>query len=94
MPVTLTESLIGLLREGMLLALVLAAPALAGALLAGVVMGLVGAVTQIDDPSVQLVPRVAGVAIALAIASPLIAKQLTDFAREVLALLPAVGAGG
>lgn len=94
MATTLTESLIGLLREGMLLALVLAAPALAGALLAGVVMGLVGAATQIDDPSVQLVPRVAGVATALAIASPLIARQLSAFAREVLALVPALGAGG
>ena len=94
MATTLTESLIGLLREGLLLALVLAAPALAGALLAGVVIGLVGAVTQIDDPAVGLVPRVAGVAIALAIASPLIASQLGAFARQVLALLPAAGAGG
>ena len=91
---TATESLIGLLREGLLLALVLAAPALAGALLAGVVLGLVGAATLIDDPSVPLVPRVAGVAIALAMASPLIAKQLVAFAREVLALIPALGAGG
>jgi flagellar biosynthesis protein FliQ len=85
-----TEALIGVLREALLLALVLAAPALAGALLAGIVMGLVGAVTQIQDPAVQLAPRVAGVAVALAIASPLIARPATGFAREVLALVAQV----
>lgn len=91
---TLTEALVGLLREGLLLALVLAAPALAGALVAGVVMGLVGAVTQMQDPSLQLVPRVAGVAIALVIASPLIARQILAFTAEVLAIVPSLGAGG
>jgi flagellar biosynthesis protein FliQ len=89
-----TEALVGMLRQGLLLALVLAAPALAGALVAGVVSGLVGAVTQMQDPSLQLVPRVAGVAIGLAIASPLIARQVTAFAREILALVPSLGAGG
>ena len=90
----MTGALIGLCREGLLLALALAAPALAGALLAGIVSGLIGAVTQIQDPGVQLVPRVAGVAIALVIASPMIAKQLTAFALKIFALIPAVGQGG
>lgn len=90
---TLTEALIGLLREGLLLALVLAAPALAGALVAGIVIGLVGAVTQIQDPAVQLVPRIAGVAVALAIASPLIARQAAAFAEEILRVVPSIGAG-
>jgi flagellar biosynthesis protein FliQ len=85
-----TELLVGVLREGLLLALVLAAPALAGALLAGVVTGLIGAATQIQDPSIQLVPRIAGVAVALAIASPLIARQIAAFGREILALIPQV----
>jgi flagellar biosynthesis protein FliQ len=84
------DLLVGLLREALLLALVLAAPALAGALLAGIVMGLIGAATQIQDPSVQLVPRIAGVAVALAIASPRIARQVTAFGREILALIPQV----
>jgi flagellar biosynthetic protein FliQ len=91
--VTTTEALVGLLREGLLLALALAAPALAGALIAGIVVGLIGAVTQVQDPSVQLVPRIAGVAVALAIASPVIAKQASAFAAHVLAVLPVIGAG-
>ncbi len=90
----MTEALVGVLREALLLALVLAAPALAGALIAGVVTGLIGVVTQIQDPAVQLVPRIAGVAAALAIASPLIAHQVSAFATHVLALIPTVGAGG
>lgn len=87
----MTEALVGMLREGLLLALVLAAPALAGALVAGVIVGLIGAVTQIQDPAVQLVPRVAGVAVALAIASPLIAHQVAAFGAHVFALIPTIG---
>lgn len=88
---TLTEALVSLLREGLLLALVLAAPALVGALAAGLVSTMVGAVTQVQDPSVQLVPRIAGVAVALAIASPLIARQAAAFGARVLAAVPALG---
>jgi flagellar biosynthetic protein FliQ len=86
-----TPALIGLCREALLLALVLAAPAVAGALIAGIVSGLVGAVTQVQDPSVQLVPRIAGVALALAIASPLIAHQTVAFATRAIAMIPAIG---
>jgi flagellar biosynthesis protein FliQ len=86
-----TGALVALGREALLLALVLAVPALAGALVAGIVSGLLGAVTQIQDPSVQLVPRVAGVALALALAAPLIARQIVAFATEVFAMMPALG---
>lgn len=89
----MTASLIAMCREALLLALLLATPALVGALLAGIVSGLIGAVTQIQDPSVQLVPRVAGVALALALASPLIARQAVAFANHALALIPALGHG-
>ena len=90
---TMTEALVGVLREGLLLALLLAGPALAGALLAGLVSGLVGVVTQVQDPAVQLVPRIAGVAVGLVVASPWIAGQAASFARHVFAMLPNVGAG-
>jgi flagellar biosynthetic protein FliQ len=90
--VTVVESLIALSREAVLLALALAAPALLGALVAGIVTGLLGAVTQVNDPSVGMVVRVAGVAAALAIAAPVIARQLGAFAQHALAAIPSLGA--
>ncbi|MCB9564328.1 MAG: flagellar biosynthetic protein FliQ [Kofleriaceae bacterium] len=88
---TWTEALIGVLREGVLLALALAAPALAGALLAGIVTGVLGAVTQVQDASVAMAIRVVAVAGALAVAAPFIARQLGAFASHVLAMIPSLG---
>jgi len=88
-----TESLVGLLREGLLLALLLVAPLLVAALIAGIITGLVGAFTQIQDPSVGLVPRVAAVGVAIVLFAPSIASQLGVFASRLWPLVTAVGTG-
>jgi len=88
-----TESLVGLLREGLLLALLLVAPLLVAALIAGIITGLVGAFTQIQDPSVGLVPRVAAVGVAIVLFAPSIASQLGAFASRLWPLVTAVGTG-
>jgi flagellar biosynthesis protein FliQ len=88
-----TQSLVALLREGLLLALLLAAPLLVAALVAGVITGLIGAFTQIQDPAVGLVPRVAAVGVALALFAPSIAHQLAAFASRLWPLVTAIGAG-
>ncbi|MGN6111016.1 MAG: flagellar biosynthetic protein FliQ [Kofleriaceae bacterium] len=89
----MTASLTALMREGLLLALLLAAPLLIAALIAGVITGLLGAFTQIQDPAVGLVPRVAAVGIALVLFAPSIARQLGAFADQLWPLVTAAGAG-
>jgi flagellar biosynthesis protein FliQ len=88
-----TQSLVALLREGLLLALLLAAPILVAALAAGVITGLIGAFTQVQDPAVGLVPRVAAVGIAVALFGPSIASQLEAFAMRLWPLVAVIGAG-
>jgi flagellar biosynthesis protein FliQ len=90
------DGVVALVREGLLLALLLAAPILVAALLAGIVTGLVGAFTQIQDPAVALVPRVAAVGAAIVIFAPSIGHQLEVFANRLWPLLVAAssGAGG
>ncbi len=89
----MTQSLVALMREGLLLALLLAAPLLVAALIAGVIAGLVGAFTQIQDPAVGLAPRVAAVGAALVLFAPSIARQLDAFASRLWPLVTAIGAG-
>ena len=89
----MTDSLVALVREGFLLALLLAAPLLVAALIAGVITGLVGALTQVQDPSIGLVPRVAAVGLALILFAPSIAHQLAAFAARIWPLIAAVGVG-
>ena len=89
----MTQSLVGMLREALLLALLLAAPLLVAALIAGIITGLIGAFTQIQDPAIGLVPRVAAVGIALVLFGPSIAHQLDAFASRLWPLVTAVGTG-
>ena len=89
----MTSALVALVREGMVLVLLLAAPLLVAALIAGVLTGLLGAFTQIQDPSVALVPRVAAIAAAIALFAPAIAHQLEAFAARMWPLIAQIGAG-
>lgn len=89
----MTASLVGLLREGLLLALLLAAPVLVAALAAGILTGLLGAFTQIQDPAVGLVPRVAAVGAAVILFAPSIGRQLEVFASRIWPLVTTVAAG-
>jgi flagellar biosynthesis protein FliQ len=89
-----TASLVAVMREGLLLALLLAAPLLVAALIAGVLTGLIGAFTQIQDPAVGLAPRVAAVGAALEVFAPSIAHQLDAFAGRLWPLVAVIGSGG
>jgi flagellar biosynthetic protein FliQ len=88
-----TEALIGVLRDGLVLALLVAAPVLVAALIAGVLTGLLGTLTQLDDPAIGLVARVAAIAVALVIFTPSIARELGELAEHVGLLIGQVGAG-
>lgn len=89
----MTASLVALVREGVLLALLLAAPLLVAALIAGVITGLVGAFTQLQDPAIGLVPRVAAIGIAIAMFAGPIAHQLEAFVARLWPLITLVGSG-
>ena len=87
----MTSALVAIVREGFLLALLLAAPILVATLIAGILTGLLAAFTQIQDPSVALVPRVAAVGIAIALFAPAIAHQLEAFATRMWPLIAQAG---
>lgn len=80
-------SLVAVLREGFLLALLLVAPILVAAVLAGVLSGLLTVFTQIQDPAVSLVPRVVAVGAAIVLFAPSIGTQLVAFANRLWPLI-------
>ncbi len=73
-------------REAVLLALLLSAPPLAAAFLVGLATGIGQAVTQIQEPSLGVVPRLAAVLAALAVSAPWLGARLVRFASDCLAL--------
>jgi len=71
-------------REAMVLALLVAGPPLLAALLVGVATGLLQAATQVQEPTIAVVPRIAAVLAALLFAGPWIGARLLRFAAAVL----------
>ena len=77
-------------REALVIALLVSAPPLGAALLVGALTGVLQAATQVQEPSVGVVPRLVAVLGALALAAPWIGARVVRFAAECLELLPRV----
>ncbi len=83
----------GVLRETMTVILRVGGPVLAVALAVGVVMSIVQAVTQINEPTLAFVPKVAAICGALILAGPFMFAALNDYARAMFDRLVVVGGG-
>jgi flagellar biosynthetic protein FliQ len=80
-----------LLQEALLLTLKLAGPPLAAALLVGLLMSLLQAVTQINEPTLAFVPKVVAIGLALLLTGGFMLQQMTDFSRLLFDHLVAAG---
>lgn len=77
-------------REGLLLVLVLSAPALLASLAIGIVAGIVQAATQVHDQALAFVPKLAVVLIVLIATGPLLGAQLVRFTHALFVAFPGV----
>jgi type III secretory pathway component EscS len=83
--------LLHLVRETVWVVLLVSAPPVGAALAVGLATGVLQAATQIQDPSVGVVPRLVAVLGALAVASPWIGARVQRLAEECLALAGRIG---
>jgi type III secretory pathway component EscS len=79
-------ALLHVAREALVVALLVSAPPLAAALVVGTVTGVLQAATQVQEPSIGVVPRLVGVLVALAVAAAWIGGRVARFAAECLEL--------
>jgi flagellar biosynthetic protein FliQ len=80
-----------LLREAMIVVLKLSGPPLAIALLVGLIMSLVQAVTQINEQTLAFVPKVLVIGGALLVLGPFMLTTLADFTHLLFDRLIAIG---
>jgi type III secretory pathway component EscS len=83
--------LLHLVRETVWVVLLVSAPPVGAALAVGLATGVLQAATQIQDPSVGVVPRLVAVLGALAVTSPWIGARVLRLAEECLALAGRIG---
>lgn len=84
------EMLLSLGREALLLMVLASLPPIGASLLVGFLMSLLQATTQIQESTLTVVPKLCAAVLALVIAGPWIAAQLSRFTVELLHALPTV----
>jgi flagellar biosynthesis protein FliQ len=80
-----------LLRDGMMVMLKLGGPPLMVALVVGLVVALLQAITQINEMTLAFVPKVLALFAALVLMGPFMMATLTSYTRLLFDRLVAVG---
>jgi flagellar biosynthesis protein FliQ len=75
-------------REAIRMTLLLGGPLLAAALLVGLVVGVTQTLTQMQEPVVGLIPRLAGVILVGLALLPWLLSTLAAYAAEVIGSIP------
>lgn len=84
---------IGLFKQGMLLVVMLSAPALAVAVLCGVLVSFVQAIMQIQDQTLPFAVKLVAVGACLALTGRWLSAQMTEFLRAAFDLIANSGHG-
>ncbi len=75
------ESAVDLCREALMSAVIMSAPLLLVGMAAGLAIGLVQALTQIQDQTVSFVPKILAMAAVIVVCLPWLVERIVDFTR-------------
>jgi flagellar biosynthetic protein FliQ len=79
-----------LMNRAVMMALMVAAPLLITALVIGVIISLVQALTQIQEQTLTFIPKLVGVSIVMLLTLPWMVRQLVQYLVGILEMLPSL----
>ena len=82
------DTVVNLASQAMSLALKIAGPLLLVALVIGLVISVFQAVTQIQEQSLSLIPKIAGVAVVIVVLGPWMLGQLVSYTAALFTSIP------
>jgi flagellar biosynthetic protein FliQ len=82
------DTVVNLASQAMSLALKVAGPILLVALVIGLVISVFQAVTQIQEQSLSLIPKIAGVAVVIVVLGPWMLGQLVTYTAQLFTSIP------
>ncbi len=85
-----TAQAIGLFQQAMMLALLLAGPMLLFGLIAGLLVSIFQAVTQVHEMTLTFIPKILAVVLSLFIFLPWMVNKIIDFTVRLLGSLPSL----
>lgn len=84
------DTVVHLGRQAIELMLLVSAPVLLGALVIGLAVSLLQAITQINEATLSFLPKLVAIAVILVIAGPWMLSALTDYLRQVIMTIPQI----
>jgi flagellar biosynthetic protein FliQ len=79
---------IDLVRDAILMSLIVAAPLLLIGMVVGLGIGLIQALTQIQDQTVSTVPKLVAMTIAIIICLPWLTDRMLEYSRNLYRQIP------
>jgi len=79
---------IDLVRDAILMSLIVAAPLLLIGMVVGLGIGLIQALTQIQDQTVSTVPKLVAMTIAIIICLPWLTDRMLEYSRNLYREIP------
>ncbi|MBM4004080.1 MAG: flagellar biosynthesis protein FliQ [Planctomycetes bacterium] len=89
-----SQTAIDLGREALMLALLISAPILLVGAGVGLIVGLLQALTQVQDQTVAFVPKIVAMVLALSFCMPWVLQQLLEYSQTLISNIPRVISGG
>jgi len=82
------DTVVNLATQAMSLALKIAGPLLLAALIVGLLISVFQAVTQIQEQSLSLIPKIAAVAVVIVLLGPWMLGQLVSYTTALYTSIP------
>jgi flagellar biosynthetic protein FliQ len=84
------DTVVNLASQAMSLALKVAGPMLLVALVLGLLVSIFQAVTQIQEQSLTLIPKIVGIAVVIVVLGPWMLGQLVAYTTNLYSSIPAL----
>lgn len=88
------EDAIDLTRDALMTALLVGAPILIVGVAMGLIIGLLQALTQIQDQTIAFVPKIVAMIVAVAVCLPWLVQRMMEYSEGVIMDIPRVVMGG
>jgi flagellar biosynthetic protein FliQ len=88
----LDDAFVEVLRKMLYISMMLSLPVLAAALVVGLVIGLLQAVTSIQEQTLAFVPKLLAIILIFVLLAPWMMRLITDYGVELFSALPRYGA--
>ena len=83
-----SDGTIEIARQAIITTLMLAGPLLAVAVVVALVVGVVQAMTQVQDQTISAVPKILALLIAIGVSAPWLLEVITEYTRQVIQTAP------